>query len=79
MAFRRDRVKPTPYPFLPFHITRSAQLLSSIVVASIMFYFLSSLSTSHHSLPWTFILVRTPLIHPINQTDLPNSFLPFRF
>jgi hypothetical protein len=57
MAFRRDRVKPTHYPRLPFHLVRTAQLLSSIVVASVMFYFISELARDHFRLPWTFILV----------------------
>ncbi|KAH7397300.1 hypothetical protein BKA66DRAFT_238779 [Pyrenochaeta sp. MPI-SDFR-AT-0127] len=57
MVFRRDRVKPTHYPRLPFHGIRGAQLLSSIVVASIMFYFLKELAHDHYKLPWTFILL----------------------
>jgi hypothetical protein len=60
MAFRRDRVRPTHYPKLPFHIIRSAQLLSSTIVSCIMFYFLSELAKDHFRLPWTFILVRLP-------------------
>lgn len=58
MAFKKDRVKPTAYPFLPFHALRSAQLVSSLIVASIMSYFLRELSANNYSLPWTFILVR---------------------
>ncbi|KAF2728411.1 hypothetical protein EJ04DRAFT_504099 [Polyplosphaeria fusca] len=57
--FRKDRVKPTHYPFLPFHILRSAQLVSSIIVAGIMFYFLRELSQAHYRLPWTFLLLLT--------------------
>ncbi|OAL54719.1 hypothetical protein IQ07DRAFT_501723 [Pyrenochaeta sp. DS3sAY3a] len=57
MAFRKDRVKPTHYPRWPFHIIRSAQLLSSVVVASIMSYFLKELAHDHYRLPWTFILL----------------------
>lgn len=57
MAFKRDRTKPTAYPFLPFHLIRSAQLVSSLIVASIMAYFLRELSANNYSLPWTFILV----------------------
>ncbi|KAF2825187.1 hypothetical protein CC86DRAFT_467700 [Ophiobolus disseminans] len=57
MAFRRDRVRPTHYPKLPFHIIRSAQLLSSTVVACIMFYFLKELAKDNFRLPWTFILL----------------------
>lgn len=58
MATRKDRVKPTPYPFLWFHLPRSAQLVSSLVVAGIMSYFLRELSRDGYTLPWTFILVR---------------------
>ena len=57
MAFKRDRVKPTAYPFLPFHLIRSAQLVSSLIVASIMTYFLRELHSNGYSMPWTFILV----------------------
>lgn len=62
MAPRKTRVKPTAYPFLPFHIIRCAQLLSSLVVASIMFYFLRELAHDGYRLPWTFILVSPFLI-----------------
>ncbi|EUC30364.1 hypothetical protein COCCADRAFT_7601 [Bipolaris zeicola 26-R-13] len=57
MATRKDRVKPTPYPFLWFHLPRSAQLVSSLVVAGIMSYFLRELSRDGYTLPWTFILL----------------------
>ena len=57
MAFRKDRVRPTHYPKLPFHTIRSAQLLSSTIVSCIMFYFLNELAKDHFRLPWTFILV----------------------
>jgi hypothetical protein len=60
MVFRRDRVKPTHYPRLPFHIIRIIQLLSSMVVASIMFYFISELARDRFKLPWTFVLVGLP-------------------
>jgi hypothetical protein len=64
MAFKRDRVKPTNYPRIPFHIIRSAQLLSSTIVSCIMFYFMGELGRDHYSLPWTFILVCEQLWHP---------------
>ncbi|KAH7381456.1 hypothetical protein DE146DRAFT_286708 [Phaeosphaeria sp. MPI-PUGE-AT-0046c] len=57
MPFRRDRVKPTHYPRVPFHAIRSAQLLSSTVVACVMFYFLSELARDRFRWPWTFILL----------------------
>lgn len=58
MALRKDRVKPTHYPRLSFHLIRSAQLVSSLVAASILFYFLKELAQDGYKLPWTFILVR---------------------
>lgn len=60
MAFKRDRIKPTPYPFLAFHLLRSSQLLSSLIVAIITFYFMRELHRNNYSLPWTFILVSSP-------------------
>ncbi|ORY17432.1 hypothetical protein BCR34DRAFT_37955 [Clohesyomyces aquaticus] len=59
MAPRKDRVKPTHYPFLPFHILRSAQLVSALVVAGVMGYFLSELHRDHYRYPWTFLLLLT--------------------
>lgn len=69
MPFKRDRVKPSHYPKLPFHLIRSAQLVSSGVVACIMFYFLSELSRDHYSLPWTFILVCLQIPSQLLATD----------
>ncbi|KAJ4983678.1 hypothetical protein SVAN01_10836 [Stagonosporopsis vannaccii] len=57
MPHQGARVKPTPYPFLLFHSLRSFQLISSLVVAVIMSYFLRELSANNYSLPWTFILL----------------------
>ncbi|KAF1993428.1 hypothetical protein P154DRAFT_549564 [Amniculicola lignicola CBS 123094] len=57
MAPRKDRVKPSQYPALPFHILRTAQVVSSIIVGSIMSYFLYQLRQDGYRLPWTFILL----------------------
>lgn len=54
----RGRKKPTEYPHIPFHFLRAAQLLSSIVVGSVMFYFVFHLSDEGYGTPWTFIFVR---------------------
>lgn len=59
MALRKDRVKPTHYPQIAFHGIRCAQLVSSTIVASIMFYFCSELARNDYNLPWTFILLFT--------------------
>lgn len=57
MATQKNRVKPTAYPFLPFHLARSAQLISSLVVAGIISYFLYELAHNGYRLPWTFMLL----------------------
>ncbi|EOD47172.1 hypothetical protein UCRNP2_6076 [Neofusicoccum parvum UCRNP2] len=54
----RSKVQPTHYPRLPFHFLRSAQLLSSIVVAAVMFFFIDQLHRDGYPLPWTFLTVR---------------------
>lgn len=69
---RKDRVKPTHYPFLSFHIIRCVQLVSSIVVASVMSYFLHELAQDGFRLPWTFILVRTTL-QPCLSSTIPTK------
>lgn len=55
------KTKPTPYPHLPFHALRSTQLLSSIIVMSILSYFLWQLHHDGYGSPWTFILVKSRL------------------
>lgn len=51
------RAKPSVYPPLPFHVVRSAQLISSLIVGGIMAYFLKELQHDHYRLPWTFVLL----------------------
>jgi hypothetical protein len=73
MPLQTPRSKPSPYPHLAFHALRTVQLLSSLIVLSITFYFLRELRREGYSLPWTFILVRAlpliPLInHPMNHS-----------
>ena len=60
MPLQTPRSKPSPYPLLAFHALRTVQLISSLVVLSITFYFLRELRKEGYSLPWTFILVRFP-------------------
>ncbi|KAF2242212.1 hypothetical protein BU26DRAFT_524402 [Trematosphaeria pertusa] len=69
---RKDRVKPTHYPVLPFHAIRCAQLVSSIIVASIMSYFMWELQHDNYGLPWTFILVHKP---PLPSSSAFHPFL----
>jgi hypothetical protein len=54
------KTKPTDYPRIPFHALRSIQLVSSIVVMSILSYFLWYLHHDGYGSPWTFILVSFP-------------------
>lgn len=65
-AFTRTRTAPTGYEKvrLLFHAIRTAQLLSSIIVGSILIYFIWWLAHDHYSAPWTFIIVSTDLPNP---------------
>jgi hypothetical protein len=51
------KVAPSKYPKLLFHGLRSAQMLASLVVGAIMFYFIYHLNHDHRNTPWTFIFV----------------------
>ncbi|QIX01416.1 hypothetical protein AMS68_006933 [Peltaster fructicola] len=61
----RARTAPSQYPRLPFHGLRVTQLVSSIIVGSIMIYFINALVHEHPSdrptqtfpVPWTFIFL----------------------
>ncbi|CAF9902911.1 MAG: hypothetical protein ALECFALPRED_000066 [Alectoria fallacina] len=55
----RDRVskKPSPYPTLAFHLLRLGQLLSSIIVSSVLIFFIHHLRKENYYIPWTFILL----------------------
>lgn len=57
--FARSRTAPTGYEKvrLLFHAIRSVQLVSSIVVGSIVCFFLWWLVHDHFSAPWTFVLL----------------------
>ncbi|SLM36993.1 hypothetical protein LPUS_06713 [Lasallia pustulata] len=57
MANGKISRQPSHYPPLPFHFLRLAQLLSSIIVASILYFFIHHLATEHYTVPWTFILL----------------------
>ncbi|KAE9969800.1 hypothetical protein BLS_005205 [Venturia inaequalis] len=52
---RGTKVAPHTYPKLPFHGLRALQLLSSLIVGSIMVYFIYYLSHDHWNIPWTFV------------------------
>ncbi|KAI9878707.1 MAG: hypothetical protein M1830_010751 [Pleopsidium flavum] len=57
MARGRVKKQPSHYPVLPFHLIRLAQLLSSMVVSGIMFYFVYHLMHGNYKVPWTFFLL----------------------
>ncbi|KAL9070567.1 MAG: hypothetical protein Q9157_005771 [Trypethelium eluteriae] len=56
---RLERIKTAPshYPPVPFHIIRTAQLISSAYVFSVMCYFIWWLIHDRYPIPWTFILL----------------------
>jgi len=47
------------YPKIPFYIAIFFQLLSSLAVAGIMFYFIGHLTKQGFKLPWMFYFVST--------------------
>ena len=49
--------QPSPYPRLQFHIYRLSQLVCSIIVTSILSYFIHFLAAESFTIPWTFIIV----------------------
>lgn len=49
--------QPSPYPSFLFHSIRLAQAVSSIIVTSILGYFIYHLRLSYYEVPWTFILL----------------------
>ncbi|MCJ1404472.1 hypothetical protein MMC11_007698 [Xylographa trunciseda] len=49
--------QPSPYPSLVFHGLRIGQVLSSIIVTSILGFFIHHLSIELYYVPWTFILL----------------------
>jgi len=49
--------QPSAYPPVPFHLLRLAQLLSSLIVATFLFYFIGHLLEENYKIPWTFILL----------------------
>jgi hypothetical protein len=56
-AVQQGVTKPTEYPRILFHGIRSMQLVSSIIVMSIISYFLWHLHHDGYRSPWTFIVV----------------------
>jgi len=53
-GLRRTRTAPSPYPRLAFHGIRCAQLLASLVVMAVMWYFLWNLIHEDFETPRTF-------------------------
>lgn len=58
-SFSRTRTAPSGYSKwrTTFHILRTAQLLSSLIVGAIMLYFIYQLTHDHWATPWTFLVL----------------------
>lgn len=50
--------RPSLYPSFAFHLIRTGQFLSSVIVLSILSFFVHYLHVEHIYVPWTFLLVR---------------------
>ncbi|KAL8762090.1 MAG: hypothetical protein Q9184_001862 [Pyrenodesmia sp. 2 TL-2023] len=57
MAGPRITRNPSPYDPLSFHIVRLGQLISAIIVSSVVVFFVYYLVHEHYRLPWTFIFL----------------------
>ena len=57
--FSRSRTAPTGYEKVRvlFHVIRFFQLIASLVVGPIVFYFIWWLALDHYPIYWTFIIV----------------------
>jgi len=68
--------KPSAYPPLPFHLLRLGQLVSSIIVGSVLVFFVHHIRDEGFSVPWTFLLVRLclfPLLPRPHVTEVANA------
>lgn len=83
--FARTRTPPSQYAGhrVLFHAVRTAQLVSSLVVGSIMSFFIWHLTHDHWHTPWTFIVVRSlallfffPLLSAFSPTRLRSHRKP---
>ena len=76
MRFGRISKQPSPYrsPLL-FHAVRTGQVLSSVVVTSILGFFIHHLSVELYYVPWTFILVRVLLAYSAQVSRSGNATL----
>ncbi|KAL8905053.1 MAG: hypothetical protein Q9207_002868 [Kuettlingeria erythrocarpa] len=57
MAGPRITRNPSPYDPLSFHFLRLGQLVSAIIVSSVVAFFVYYLVHEHYKLPWTFIFL----------------------
>ena len=64
MARDRFSKQPSHYPPLAFHLLRLAQLVSTLIVSSVLVFFCHHLHVEKIYLPWTFIVVRTTFYRP---------------
>jgi hypothetical protein len=54
---------------VPFHVIRAAQLVSSIIVGSIMSFFIYHLQHDNWPTPWTFKVVCLMAFHILAATE----------
>lgn len=57
MAKSKNRSQPSHYPPLAFHAIRACSLIASLVVASILSFFVYQLNNDDFKIPWTFLVL----------------------
>ncbi|KAL8736685.1 MAG: hypothetical protein Q9166_000051 [cf. Caloplaca sp. 2 TL-2023] len=78
MAGPRITLNPSPYPPLCFHLLRLFQFVSSVIVTSVVWYFVYFLFHEHYRLPWTFIFLLTASSITILALFLSSALYHFR-
>ncbi|KAL9598503.1 MAG: hypothetical protein Q9219_004476 [cf. Caloplaca sp. 3 TL-2023] len=78
MAGPRITRNPSPYSPLPFHLFRLGQLISALIVSSVVSYFVHFLLLEHYKLPWTFIFLLFASVFTIVALITSSALYHFR-
>ena len=78
MAGSKIRSQPSYYPPLPFHVIRTCSLISSLVVAAILSFFVYHLRHDKFKIPWTFLVVSSRFLKWFFTSNSCTSFLELR-
>ncbi|CAF9907282.1 MAG: hypothetical protein HETSPECPRED_007089 [Heterodermia speciosa] len=78
MAKTKISKQPSNYPPLAFHLLRLSQLLSALIVASVLAFFCHHLHAENIYIPWTFIVLLTVSILTLVAFIITSVFYTLR-